>query len=95
MTDLRSIAYISSTSGTLPDAELETLLISARAFNEGVGVTGVLLYNGAAFFQYFEGEGLAVETVLNRIVGNPIHHSMHVLVDQTTRTRHLSNWNLR
>ena len=75
MYQLRSIAYSSSTTGTLPDAELERLLADARSFNESVGVTGVLLYNGASFFQYFEGDTVACERVFKRIIGSSRHHS--------------------
>ena len=61
MHQLRSIAYISSVTRALSDEELERLLVDARSFNESVGVTGVLLYNGNSFFQYFEGDPVSCE----------------------------------
>ena len=94
MVQLRSVAYISSTTGTLPDAELERLLVDARSFNESVGVTGVLLYNGASFFQYFEGETVECERVFGRIIGSTRHHSVHTLVDRTVQARYFSNWTM-
>ena len=94
MYQLRSIAYSSSTTGTLPDEELERLLVDARSFNESVGVTGVLLYNGASFFQYFEGDTVACERVFERIIGSSRHHSVHTLVDRSVQVRYFSNWTM-
>ena len=92
MFQLRSIAYISSTTGTLPDEKLESLLVDARSFNQSVGVSGVLLYNGASFFQYFEGDTVACERVFERIIGSSRHHSVRTLVDCSVQTRYFSNW---
>ena len=94
MYPLRSIAYISSTTGTLPDEELERLLVDARSFNDSVGVTGVLLYNGASFFQYFEGDTVACERVFKRIIGSSRHHSVHTLVDRPGQVRYFSSWTM-
>ena len=94
MYQLRSIAYISSTTETLPDEELECLLVDARSFNESVKVTGVLLYNGASFFQYFEGDTVACERVFERIIGSSRHHSVHTLVDRSVQVRYFSNWTM-
>ena len=92
MFQLRSIAYISSTTGTLPDEKLESLLVDARSFNQSVGVSGVLLYNGASFFQYFEGDTVACDRVFERIIGSSRHHSVRTLVDCSVQTRYFSNW---
>ena len=94
MQRLRSIAYISSTNGTLADEELERLLIDARAFNESVGVTGVLLYNGASFFQYLEGENVACVRAFERIVASSLHHSVHKLGEQYGELRYFPNWTM-
>ena len=94
MRQLRSIAYSSSTTGTLLDKELERLLVDARSFNQSVGVTGVLLYNGASFFQYFEGDTVACEKVFERIMGSSLHHSIHTLVDRSVPVRYFSNWTM-
>ena len=94
MSQLRSIAYCSSADGTLPDEELERLLVDARTFNESVGVTGVLLCNGASFFQYFEGDTVACERVFERITGSSRHHSIHVLFDHSVQERYFSDWTM-
>lgn len=94
MASLRAIAYLSSTSVTLPDAELEALLLDARSFNESVKVTGALLYNGTAFFQYFEGEPDACEQAYRRIHASSRHHSIHTIVDVKVSTRYFSSWSM-
>lgn len=35
--------------------EVDRLLVSSSAHNSLAAITGVLLYDGARFFQYFEG----------------------------------------
>ena len=94
MSEIRSVAYLSSTHSTLTDADLENLLNDARAFNQTVGVTGALLYNGAAFFQYLEGDVVACGTVLERIHRSSRHHSVHVLADRLVPSRHFANWTM-
>ena len=94
MSELRAVAYLSSTANTLSDAELDSLLANARSFNDGVGVTGVLLYNGGAFFQYFEGDAASCETVLDRICRSSRHYAVSVLVDEATQTRHFPDWTM-
>lgn len=94
VSELRSVAYISSTHGTLSEQTLEHLLLDARAFNQSLGVTGVLLYNSAAFFQYFEGDAAACETVLQRVQRSSQHHSVQVLVDQALPARVFSDWTM-
>lgn len=92
MSPLRSIVYLSSTNATLSDVELEALLLDARSFNESVNVTGVLLYNGSAFLQYFEGESDACAEVFRRIRASSRHHSIHTLVDAEIPARYFSSW---
>ena len=94
MTSLRCIAYISSTSHTLSDDDLEGLLVDARSFNESVKVTGVLLYNGGAFFQYFEGDTDACKDVFQRIRDSSRHHSIQILVDREIHARQFSSWSM-
>ena len=94
MHQLRSIAYISSATCALSDEDLERLLVDARSFNESVGVTGVLLYNGTSFFQHFEGDAVACERVFKRINGSSLHHSVHTLVDRPGQVRYFSNWTM-
>lgn len=94
MHPLRSIAYVSSATSALSDEDLEDLLVDARSFNESVAMTGVLLYNGASFFQYFEGDAAACERVFGRINSSSRHHSVHTLVDCPGQARYFSNWTM-
>ena len=94
MQQLRSIAYISSATCAFSDEELERLLVGARSFNESVGVTGVLLYNGTSFFQYIEGESASCERVFERVKGSSRHHSVNTLFDRPSQGRYFSNWTM-
>ena len=85
---------MSSATHAWSDEELEQLLVDARAFNGSVGVTGVLLYNGALFFQYIEGDTAACEQVIDRVNSSSRHHSVHTLVDCPVQARYFSNWTM-
>lgn len=89
---LRFIAYISSATRPLSAPELEALLIDARAFNQSVDVTGVLLYNGSAFFQYFEGAEAACGEVYGRIKRSSRHHSIVELGNSHIAERQFAQW---
>jgi len=79
MSALTAVAYLSSSTTLLTEPELEALLLQARTFNRGVGVTGVLLHHDGSFFQYFEGPQDAVAQVYERIHRSRRHHTIFEL----------------
>jgi hypothetical protein len=94
MSDLEHVIYISSAARTLGDTDLERLLLDARAFNATVGVTGVLLFNGAAFFQYFEGPAAACARVYDRIRASSVHHTIVELGHAGIDDRQFASWHM-
>ncbi|MCC8489545.1 BLUF domain-containing protein, partial [Xanthomonas citri] len=52
---LQAIAYVSEVRRPMSMGEVDRLLVSSSAHNSLAAITGVLLYDGARFFQYFEG----------------------------------------
>lgn len=92
MPELRCITYVSSATTRLSDEALERLVLDARAFNQDVDVTGVLLYHDGTFFQYFEGPAGGVEQVYERIKNSRTHHSIYPLLDAAQPRRLFPNW---
>lgn len=89
---LVAIAYTSSATQPMGDADLEQLLERARRKNEEVRVTGVLLYHDGSFLQYFEGPAEGVEVVYERIRRSPLHGGIIELINGLIERRVFSSW---
>jgi len=88
--DLQQLFYVSRCLASPP--QLEHILIGARRQNEQRGVTGVLLFTGGHFAQYFEGSPEAVARTLADIERDPRHEAMRVLVRSPIGQRRCARW---
>lgn len=88
----RYIAYTSTAHELLRSSDIDHLLLDARAFNARIGVTGVLLYDGLRFFQYFEGSDYATDQVMSRIRASGRHRQIQLLADAHRQGRELDRW---
>lgn len=89
---LRAIGYVSTAVRLLGQADLDGLLLDARAFNEEVHVTGALLYDKGAFFQYFEGPDPGMTEVYERINNSKTHHRIIELLNRPVEQRVFGEW---
>lgn len=89
---LSAVAYLSTAILPVPEATLEALLADARAFNQEVGVTGVLLLHDQTFFQYFEGPAEGVAQVYARIQASRLHAHLFELLHEPIANRAFSAW---
>jgi hypothetical protein len=94
MPTLTAIAYVSSATRRLSEAELEDLLLQARTFNREIEVTGVLLHHDGSFFQYFEGPDDAVAQVYERIRQSRLHHTIFELCRGPITQCAFANWQM-
>jgi hypothetical protein len=94
MEDLYAIAYKSKATRELTPQDLDRLLLDARAFNQGAGVTGVLLYHAGSFFQFFEGPEVGVEAVYERICQARTHTDIVELLKAPSRSRQFESWHM-
>lgn len=92
MPPLSTIVYVSSAAPAQTEEALEELLFDARRFNQGVGVTGVLLYHGGDFFQYLEGPEDGVDQVYDRILGATRHRLIVRLFQGAIAQRQFPAW---
>ena len=90
--ELFGVVYTSRATRAMSSAALDQLLLVARANNAMVGITGVLLYGGGRFFQYFEGNRSDVANVYARIRGSSLHTDLVELEYQQIPERLLRKW---
>jgi Sensors of blue-light using FAD len=92
MTKLHTIVYLSTAAMPLSEADLEKLLLDARAHNRQNSITGVLLYSGLYFMQCIEGPQTALRSTFERVKRSSKHKGIVTLLDSTTKTRQFSKW---
>jgi hypothetical protein len=92
---LRSLAYRSLAVSKLSDAELHDLLCTAQRRNKAEGLSGVLVVEQGAFFQWLEGPSAALGRVWDSISRDPRHTQVTVLRDEPISQRVFEGWDLR
>ena len=73
-------------------AELDSILASARRFNDQNGITGFLLATEKAFAQVLEGPRDKVADTYGRIVVDPRHTALRLLVEEPIAERSFRDW---
>lgn len=73
-------------------AELDGILASARRFNDQNDITGFLLATEKAFAQVLEGPRDKVAETYGRIVVDPRHAEIRLLVDEPIAARSFASW---
>ncbi|MEE4152973.1 MAG: BLUF domain-containing protein [Erythrobacter sp.] len=88
------LTYQSRASSPPSEADLDALVIEARARNHAAGVTGMLLYEDGRFLQTLEGppEGLAM--IWASIRRDERHSDVEVLTEHLVAGRLFSDWDL-
>ncbi|MEG2805645.1 BLUF domain-containing protein [Stenotrophomonas sp.] len=92
---LRAIAYVSEASAGLSSSALDALVEDAARFNTVAGVTGVLLFDGQRFLQYFEGPEDGVAAVHERILQARSHAAITELSRGRVPRRFFPYWGMR
>ena len=82
-----------ATQGFDPD-ELVDLLAQARASNERVGLSGMLLYCSRSFLQVLEGDEAALEQTYERIRVDGRHTNLRLLLDAEVSERLFPDWSM-
>lgn len=87
------LVYVSDAVRPMTSADLDQVLLEARAFNEEAGVTGLLVYAQQRFLQAMEGPPAAVEAAFAQAESS----SKHRLLRQTRSTiaeRRFPDWTM-
>ena len=89
------LLYVSMLAPKVPVTEVSRIVVVSRLRNANDAITGLLVFDGAAFCQYLEGPAAAVDALLDRLSNDPRHCDMQVLVHGAApATRRFSDWRL-
>lgn len=89
----RSVPCILGTAEEVA-AEIARILEASKRNNAAAGVTGVLLFSGAAFTQVLEGEAAALERVYDRISQDLRHQQFELLQVTEIDRRAFGAWSM-
>lgn len=92
---LTRLSYTSSASSPLRQSDIEALEAQADARNRALQITGVLLFDGACFYQVLEGPDAAVSDLMNSIARDPRHAGILYLSHEPITERLFPAWGMR
>jgi hypothetical protein len=91
---LKQITYVSTANESVSfDTVLEILDVAHRA-NEEHDISGMLIYDGKHFLQYFEGEDAKVEALWHNIEKDERHRDVRLLSVSGISDRHYPFWTM-
>ncbi len=91
---LQSLVYMSSAAEPFDEDALEEVLEYARSRNTADGLTGMLVHRNGRFMQLLEGPYDAVISTYGRIVEDPRHEEVRLLVEESIHTRRFPEWSM-
>jgi hypothetical protein len=91
---LVSAVYVSSAVRLMPEEEILEILRAARKRNEGLGITGMLLYRGGNFLQVLEGPAAAVDQLIDKIKKDPRHRGVILMSRKAIEGRQFGDWQM-
>ncbi len=89
-----SLTYLSSAVDPLSTEDLTRLLTHARAKNERLGLTGMMLHSAGSFIQTLEGPADHVHALFSLIDADPRHHQVFLLHRDDIDERHFAAWRM-
>jgi hypothetical protein len=91
---IRQVVYSSSSTALLTPQDLAEILDVARRNNEDADITGMLLYRRGQFLQVLEGPEEQLASLLAKLVKDPRHHHVQVLLDGYVGARAFGAWSM-
>jgi hypothetical protein len=91
---IKLLTYSSFASPGIQPGEVEQILVASRANNARDAVTGLLMFNGAAFVQAIEGPVAAIDHLYMRLVNDPRHCQISLHDDLSLERRVFDEWTM-
>jgi len=91
---LIEIIYASAQSRPFSSLQLTELLTKARQNNQGLGVSGLLLYHRGSFLQVLEGDEAIVTRLYDKIAMDPRHKRCIVIKRGSIVERTFADWSM-
>ena len=88
------IIYASVETQGFTPADLTELLQKARAENERLHLTGMLLYSDGNFFQVLEGEPDTVDALYEKLRLDKRHGQLTLIVREPIAKRYFTDWSM-
>jgi hypothetical protein len=88
------LLYASRVPREIEHSLLESILEQSRRHNQAAGVTGILCYSDRIFMQVLEGNRREVSELYNKIVRDPRHTDVEILLFEDIAERRFSNWTM-
>jgi hypothetical protein len=76
------------------EPEIDRILNSCEKNNEGIGITGVLLYSATNFIQYIEGDYKTIISLYDRIKTDPRHKNVVLIASAPIQDRSFPSWHM-
>lgn len=92
--EIEQLIYVSSASHLMTDQELIEILNTARAKNEGLDISGMLVYSDGTFIQVLEGTPSTVEHLFRHIEMDARHRNCFQLLRQRVVARAFEGWSM-
>ncbi|MDP9085739.1 MAG: BLUF domain-containing protein [Pseudomonadota bacterium] len=92
--NIKAATYSSFSSPGLQPVELEQILHSSKRNNARDSITGVLMFNGAAFVQTIEGPPPAIDALLMLLATDSRHCQMDVCDERMLQRRIFPDWSM-
>ncbi|WP_390590978.1 BLUF domain-containing protein [Simiduia litorea] len=96
----RLLMYSSEINHRLLDVEdslfecLSDIQKKSQVCNIVLGVNGVLVVDSGRFVQILEGEHDEIEYLLKKIMSDPRHDNLQILIDEPVRSASFTSWNM-
>ncbi len=88
------LLYISSTTRPMLRIDIESILFTARRYNQKHQITGLLISSPAHFMQVLEGDEALVKQSYDRIAKDPRHHAHVILRETEVEERQFGDWTM-
>lgn len=96
--DLYRLVYVSRNRipGTKAEvvAAVESILEASQRTNAALNITGALIFNSGMFAQVLEGARGAIEFLIERIMRDPRHGNVEVLMFDKVEARAFPDWSM-
>lgn len=91
---LTQLLYCSRAENEITDEDTQAILTVSRSNNALKNITGFLCNNEQYFIQLLEGNYRELNDTYNRIVADPRHKKLTLLLYQSTSKRLFPNWTM-
>ncbi|MBS0314365.1 MAG: BLUF domain-containing protein [Burkholderiales bacterium] len=86
------LLYVSRAADGLSAAMIDEIVAQSRKNNPEAGLTGLLCHSGSIFMQVIEGGRPAVSATFARILRDPRHRDVELLVFEEISERRFAGW---